>query len=35
MREAIYDPAARELPVLAAALGADAAVIGAALAAVP
>jgi glucokinase len=31
MREAIYDPAAREVPVLAAALGADAAVIGAAL----
>jgi glucokinase len=34
MREAIYDPAARELPVLPAALGPDAAVIGAALAAV-
>jgi glucokinase len=33
MREAIYDPQARELPVLAAALGPDAAVIGAALAA--
>jgi predicted NBD/HSP70 family sugar kinase len=31
MREAIYDPAAREVPVLPAALGADAAVIGAAL----
>jgi glucokinase len=35
MREAVYDPAARELPVLPAALGADAAVIGAALAAAP
>jgi glucokinase len=34
MREAIYDAEARELPVLPAALGADAAVIGAALAAV-
>jgi glucokinase len=34
MREAIYDADARELPVLPAALGADAAVIGAALAAV-
>jgi glucokinase len=33
MREAIYDLAARDLPVLPAALGADAAVIGAALAA--
>jgi glucokinase len=33
MREAIYDPAARDVPVLAAALGPDAAVIGAALAA--
>jgi glucokinase len=33
MREAIYDADARELPVLPAALGADAAVIGAALAA--
>jgi hypothetical protein len=29
--KAIYDPEARELPVLAAALGADAAVVGAAL----
>jgi glucokinase len=35
MREAIYDADARELPVLPAALGADAAVIGAALAATP
>jgi glucokinase len=35
MREAIYDADARELPVLPAALGADAAVIGAALAAAP
>ncbi|MEN3280287.1 MAG: glucokinase [Solirubrobacteraceae bacterium] len=35
MREAIYDPQARELPVLAAALGPDAAVMGAALAAAP
>jgi predicted NBD/HSP70 family sugar kinase len=35
MRPAIYDPEAREIPVLAAALGADAAVIGAALAAAP
>lgn len=34
MRAAVYDPAARELPVRAAALGADAGVIGAALAAV-
>jgi predicted NBD/HSP70 family sugar kinase len=33
LRAAIYDPAARELPVLPAGLGADAAVIGAALAA--
>jgi glucokinase len=33
MREAIYDADARELPVLPAALGADAAVVGAALAA--
>jgi glucokinase len=33
MRAAVYDPVARELPVLPAALGADAAVIGAALAA--
>jgi glucokinase len=31
MRDAIYDPEARELPVVAAELGADAAVIGAAL----
>ena len=31
MREAIYDPSARQVPVLPAALGADAAVIGAAL----
>jgi hypothetical protein len=35
MRPAIYDPEAREIPVLAAALGADAALIGAALAAAP
>jgi glucokinase len=35
MREAIYDADARELPVLPAALGADAAVIGAALEAAP
>jgi glucokinase len=34
MRPAIYDREARELPVLPAALGADAPVIGAALAAV-
>jgi hypothetical protein len=34
MREAVYDPAARRLPVLPAGLGADAAAIGAALAAV-
>ena len=34
MREAICDPAARELPVLPAALGSDAATIGAALTAV-
>jgi glucokinase len=34
MRAAVYDPAVRELPVRAAALGADAGVIGAALAAV-
>jgi len=35
MREAIYDPSARQVPVLPAALGADAAVIGAALTAAP
>jgi glucokinase len=35
MRAAIYDADAREIPVLPAALGADAAVIGAALAAAP
>jgi glucokinase len=35
MREAIYDPSAREIPVLPATLGADAAVIGAALATAP
>jgi glucokinase len=34
MRAAIYDPAARGVPVVAAALGPDAAVIGAALGAV-
>jgi glucokinase len=34
MRKAVYDPAARTLPVLPAGLGADAAAIGAALAAV-
>ena len=34
LRAAVYDPAARGLPVLPAALGADAPVIGAALAAV-
>ena len=33
LRAAVYDPAARSLPVLPAALGADAAVVGAALAA--
>jgi glucokinase len=33
MREAIYDPAARDVPVLPAAVGADAAAVGAALAA--
>jgi glucokinase len=35
LRAAVYDPEARELPVLPAALGAEAPVIGAALAAVP
>jgi predicted NBD/HSP70 family sugar kinase len=35
MRAGIYDPAARELPTLRAALGADAGIIGAALAAWP
>jgi hypothetical protein len=34
MREAVYDADARELPVLPAALGADASTIGAALTAV-
>ena len=33
MRAAVYDPEARDLPVVPAALGADAPVIGAALAA--
>jgi hypothetical protein len=34
MRAAIYDPAARGMPMVPAALGSDAAVIGAALGAV-
>jgi len=34
LRDAVYDEAAREIPVVPAALGADAPVIGAALAAV-
>jgi hypothetical protein len=34
MRAAIYDPAARDVPVRAGALGSDAAVIGAAVAAI-